>query len=263
MAREALLGEELAKALRAVRMVVARGEPLSSKRLLAVGAREALAVIGQVLVAHATRRDHFGALGALGRIRLLVARHAEDLVVLRYEALRADRRCACEAQEAILVELLTFVLHLFHAWLEDLGAFVTPRGESLIVALGTVKSLILGAERLIDERYLADVAEEALLVPVLVLVGEVFRIGAYFLIALFARVGEQRLVALYTIRVLLFEDVARARQRLVAVEAIEVLRVKVLIAVCSSHAVTCCSRVFAVEDQLSYKTIISLFDRFF
>lgn len=250
MAREALLGEELAKALRAVGMVIARGEPLSSKRLLAVGAREALAVIGQILVAHAARRDHFGALGALGRVRLLVARHAEDLVVLRYEALRADWRCTCEAQEAVLVELLSFVLHLFHAWLEDLRALVTPRSESLIVALGTVKSLILGAERLIDERYLAHVAEEALLVPVLVLVGEVLRIGADFLVALFARVGEQRLVALYTIGMLLFEDVARTRQRLVAVEAVEVLRVKVLIAVCSSHAVTCCcSRVFAVEDQ--------------
>lgn len=137
---------------------------------------------------------------------------------------------------------------------------MVPRGESLIVALGTVKSLILGAERLIDERYLAHMAEEALLVPVLVLVGEVLRIGADFLVALFASVGEQRLVALYTIGMLLFEDVARARQRLVAVEAVEVLRVKVLIAVCSSHAVTsCCSRVFAVEDQLSYKTIISLF----
>lgn len=138
---------------------------------------------------------------------------------------------------------------------------VVPRSESLIVALGTVKSLILGAERLIDERYLADMAEEALLVPVLVLVWKVLRIGADFLVALFARVGEQRLVALYAIGVFLFEDVARARQRLVAVEAVEVLRVKVLIAVCSSsHAVTCCcSRVFAVEDQLSYKTIISLF----
>lgn len=106
-------------------------------------------------------------------------------------------------------------------------------------------------------------AEEALLVPVMILVGEVLRIGADFLVALFARVGEQRLVALYTIGMLLFEDVARARQRLVAVEAVEVLRVKVLIAVCSSHAVTCCSRVFAVEDQLSYKTIISLFVRYF
>lgn len=124
VASEAFLGEKLAEAVRTVGVVVAGRESLAGERLLTVGACEALAVVGRVLVAHAALRDHLDALVALGRVRLLVARHAKDLVVFRYEALGADRRRAREAQETVLVELLTFVLHFFHAGLEYLCTFV-------------------------------------------------------------------------------------------------------------------------------------------
>lgn len=126
MASEAFLGEELAKTIGTIRVVVARREALTGQRLLTVGARETLAVIGRVLVADAALRDHLVALVALGRVGLLVARHAEDLVVLRYETLRADGRGTREAKETVLMELLTLVLHFFHAGLEYLRTFVTP-----------------------------------------------------------------------------------------------------------------------------------------
>lgn len=72
----------------------------------------------------------------------------------------------------------------------------------MIVAFAAVESVVLGAERLVHERYLAHVTEKALLVPVLVLVGQVLRVGADLFAAFFARVGEQLLVALDAVRML-------------------------------------------------------------
>lgn len=58
-------------------------------------------------------------------------------------------------------------------WLEDLIAFVAARGELLVVALAAVQLFVLATERLVDERRLAHRAEEALLMPVSIVVGEI------------------------------------------------------------------------------------------
>ena len=60
--------------------------------------------------------------GALLRVVLLVAGHANDVHVARDEALVADGLLALEAQEARLVPLLALVLELLHARLEHLLA---------------------------------------------------------------------------------------------------------------------------------------------
>ena len=146
---KALLGEQFAEALRTVGVIVTRRKSLTSQRLLTIRAIEALAMKRLILVGDTALRNHLGALGTLGGEILLVARYTVDLVVLGYEALRAYCRITCEAQEAVLVELLTLVLHLLHAGLEDLRAFVTARGERLIVAFATVKRLVFGAERFV------------------------------------------------------------------------------------------------------------------
>ena len=52
------LGEELGKAVRAVGELLPRGEPLARQRLGAVGAGEALPVVGRVTVGHAPAGDN-------------------------------------------------------------------------------------------------------------------------------------------------------------------------------------------------------------
>ena len=56
---------------------------------------------------------------------------------------------------------------------EDVAAAVTTRGEVVVMAVSAVELVVLGGERLIDERVEAVTALEAFLVPVLVLVRQV------------------------------------------------------------------------------------------
>lgn len=80
--------------------------------------------------------------------------------------------------------------------------------------------------------------EEALLMPVLLLVGQVLGVGANFAFALLARVGEELFVAADAVWLFILENVAAACQGFVTVVAAEMISVKVLI-----H----CSCVLAVE----------------
>lgn len=207
VAREAFLGEQLAKTLRTVWVIVSRREALARQRLLTIGAREAFSMIRLILVRDAALRYDFDALGALRGKVILVARHAVDFILFRYEALGADGLRAGEAEETVLVELLALVLHLLHARLENLRALVASGRKRLIVALATVKLIVLVAERLVNERQLAHIAKEALLVPVLLLVGEVFGVGADLFLALLARMREQLLVAFDAVRILVLQYV--------------------------------------------------------
>lgn len=167
-------------------------------------------MIGLILVANSALRDHLGAFRTLGRIGLFITGHTEYLIIFWYEAFGANGRVARETEEAILVELLSLVFHFFHAGLEYLRALVASRRERLIVALATVERVVFRAERLVDERQLAHVTKEALLVPVGILIREVFGVGADFLLTFLTRVGELRFVAFYAVRMLVLEDVARA-----------------------------------------------------
>ena len=58
---------------------------------------------------------------------------------------------------------------------EDLAAAVAARGELGVIAGAAVDVLRLGAELLVHQRHPALVAQEACLVPVLVLVAQVLR----------------------------------------------------------------------------------------
>jgi hypothetical protein len=123
-------------------------------------------------------------------------------------------------------------------WFEYLSAFVASRGERLIVALATIKQFVLRAERLVNERQLANIAKKALLVPMFFLVGQIFRVGANLFLAFFAVVGKQLFVAGNAMRMLVFEYVTRASQRFVAMPATKMISMIILI-----H----CSCVLAVE----------------
>ena len=58
---------------------------------------------------------------------------------------------------------------------KDVSAAVAPRSEVVVMAVGAVELLVLGGERLVDERAATVAAVEALLVPVPVLVRQILQ----------------------------------------------------------------------------------------
>ena len=165
--------EEFPKAGSTVGLVLARCEPLASQGLAAVGAGEALPVPGVVAVGHPAGGDHLAALDALGGELVLVAAGAVDVVLLGDEGLGADGVGADAAGEALLVPLPGLVLHLLHPSFENISAGVASRGELCVVARTAVDAVSLGAELLVHQAGPALVAQEAGLVPVLLLVGQI------------------------------------------------------------------------------------------
>lgn len=182
-----------------------------------------------VLVGHSTLSDDLVALDATSGELLLVAAGAEDLLLPRDEALGADGRLADYAAEALLVPLARLVLHLLGSSAEDLSAAVAAGSELRVIAVAAVDLVYLGAELLVHQRHAALGAQEARLVPVLVLVGQILGVDSDDLVALLASVGEDALVALDAVGVVIAQHVALARQRLVALPAAEVPRVPVLV----------------------------------
>merc|ERR1712233_8638 len=140
---KATLREELAEAVRTVRLVIPGGESLSSQGLLAVGAGEAFPMPGVVAVSHTSLRDHLAALDALCGKLLLVTLGAVDVVLLRNEALGADGVLAGAADEALLVPLTSLILHLLHTSLEHISTSVTASGKLGVIAGTAVDSVSL------------------------------------------------------------------------------------------------------------------------
>lgn len=240
-ARRAALSEEFSEAVSAVGFLVAGSEPLASQRGVAVGAREALAVPRLVLVGHAALRDDLVALNAASSELVFVAAGAVDLLLPGNEAPGANGVLADHAAEALLVPLPRLVLHLLGSSTEHFTAAITAASKLGIVAVAAVDLVELGAELLVYQRDAALGAQEAGLVPVLVFVRQVLRVDTDGLVAFLAAVGEDALVALDAVRVLIAEDVALAGQRLVALPAAEVTAVPVLV-----HRLG----VFATENKL-------------
>jgi len=213
------LGEQLAETIRTVRLVIAGGEPLPCQGLLAVCAGEALPVPGIVPVGHSTLGDHLAALDALCSKLLLIALGAVDVVFLGYEALGADGVLAGTADEALLVPLPGLVLHLLHTSLEDVPTAVAPGGELCVVAGTTVDPVSLGPELLVHQARPALVTEEAGLMPVLLLVGQVLGVDPDDLPALVAVIREHILVTLDTVGVIVPQNISVSSKTVVAVMA--------------------------------------------
>jgi len=225
----ALLGVQIAVAVGAVWRVILGRELLLRQLLVAVVADEALAMPRLVLVGHTPLVDHPTTLGALLGKLLLVAGHAAGLLLARDEALVADWLTAHHAREALLVHLLPLVLKLLHTSLKRLGTGITPSCEVVIMAVCTEDLVVLGGERLIDERLLALETLETKLVPVVLLVGQILVVGSDGFLALLAVVGEEFLVAGDAVGVLLLENVAARDQLLVAVLAGKMVLVVVVL----------------------------------
>lgn len=166
----AALGKQLAEAVGTIRLVIPGGEALAGQGSVAVGAREALSVPGFVLVCHAPGSDDLATLDTTCSKLLLIASSAVYLQVPGDEALGTNGSLAHTTAETLLVPLSSLVLHLLVTCPEDLSTTVASRSKLGVVARTTEDLVHFGAELLVYEGHLALVAQEAFLVPVLVLV---------------------------------------------------------------------------------------------
>jgi len=172
-----------------------------------------------VLVSNPSLVDHSIALETPLGVLLLIARHADNLLVTWDETLASYWLQADLAAEALLMPLLALVLKLLHSSLEESSAPVTPGGEVVVMAVRAVEALVLEGEWSIHQRALTVATLEAPLVPMLLLVRQVLGVGADGGLAGLAAVGEQRLVALDAEGLLVAQDVAVAGEVQRAVEA--------------------------------------------
>jgi len=139
----ASLGKQFAEAVSTIRFVVSRGEPLSGQRLLAMCAGKAFPMPGVISVCYSTLGDYLTALDTFGSKLLLIALGTINVVLLGDEAFSADRVLAGTADEAFLVPLSGFVLHLLHPGLEYIATSVTSRSKLCIIAGATVDPVSL------------------------------------------------------------------------------------------------------------------------
>jgi hypothetical protein len=239
-ATAALLSKQVPKAVSAVGLVLTRGELLASKHLVAVAAGEAVTMPGSGLVGDATLVDHSIALHAALSILLFIAGHADHLLITGDEALVANGLLADLAAEALLMPLLALVLILLHTSAKDISAAVTASSKVVVMTVGAVELLILGGKGLVNQGVLAVAALEALLMPMLLFIRQILGVSANGRLALFASVGEEVLIALDAVRMLLAQDVPVPSEVQVAVEAAEVPAMPVLV-----HG----AGVFARKDQ--------------
>jgi hypothetical protein len=119
------------------------------------------------------------------------------------------------------VPLFPFVLELLHASSEKTATSIAPGGEIVVMTIRAVKFLVLAGERMIDQRLLAVRTLEAFLVPMTVFVRQVLRIGSDRSLAVFALIGEERLVAFDAEWFLVPQNVSVPDQIQVAVETCE------------------------------------------
>lgn len=181
-----------------------------------------------VLVCHTARGDDLGALNTAGGELLFVAASAVDLLFPGDETLSPDGSLAHHAAETFLVPLAGLVFHLLVTCSEDLSAPVAFCGKLRVVTGSAVDLLHLAAELLVYKRHLALLAQETLLVPMLVLIRQILGINTNDLVAVIAGIGEDALVATGAVRMVIFQDIALTSETLIALPTAEVFRVPVL-----------------------------------
>jgi len=172
-ARGAPFGKEFSEALGAVGFVLARCEPLTGQGLLAMSAREALAMPRIVAISDSALGDDFVTLDALSGKLVFVALCAINVVLLGNKRLGPDWLLAGAADKALFVPLTRLVFHLLHTGSEDIRASVTSGCKLSVVASSAVDPLGFGSELLVHQRGPALCANETVLMPMLLLVRQI------------------------------------------------------------------------------------------
>jgi len=150
-AADALLSKELSKALRAVRLLILGGELFSGQHLVALRAHEALAMPWGVLVGDSSLVDHPITLETPLSVLLLIARHADYLLVTWDETLAPYWLQANLAAEALLMPLLPLVFKFLHTRFKESTAAVASSRKVVVMTVGAVKLVILVGEGMIDQ----------------------------------------------------------------------------------------------------------------
>jgi hypothetical protein len=182
-----------------------------------------------VLVGHTTGRNNLLAFTASSCELFLVACSAVDVVIFGDKAFRSNCSFAQRTTETFVMPLFALVFHLFHARSENLATTVAPCGKGLVVAVSTEDPIILRPKWLVDQGNLALVAQEALFVPVFVLVGQVLGVNADGFAAIVARIRESFLIALDAIGMLVFKNIPLACECLITLPTAEMVAVPVLV----------------------------------
>jgi len=164
------LGEEFAEAVGTIRFVIPRCEPLAGKRLLTMGASEALPVPRVITISDSALSDDLIALDTLGGELFFITFGTVDVVLLWDERFGANGVFARAADETFLVPLTGLVLHLFHTCFEHIATSIASCGKLGVIAWATIDPVSLRAELFVDEAASAFVAQEASLMPVLLFV---------------------------------------------------------------------------------------------
>lgn len=172
-ALNALPGEQFSEAFGAEGFFVFRGKLLGRQESVAVHAGEAVAMERCVPVGDATFVDHSVALETALGVLLLVARNAGHFLVTWYETLHSDWLKTDLTAEALFVPLFASVFVFLHTRSEESSASVTFGGEVVVMAIGAEQLVFLVGERSVDERHVTIAAQEALLVPVFLLVRQI------------------------------------------------------------------------------------------
>lgn len=196
------LGKQLTVTVDTERFLVVRREFLAGQILCALSARETFLVPRSFLESHSSFTDHLVALFASMAEVLCETGFAVDGSIARNETLVHYQLVTGAAFETGLVPFLAFEFVLFHPGAKYLFAGVASGGELVVVTFGAEEPVVDGGELSTAQRTTTFDAEEALLMPVLVLVGQILIPGPDDRLALGTDVGEQRLVALDAVRLL-------------------------------------------------------------
>jgi len=149
-AADALLSKQISEALCAVRFLILRRELLPGQHLVTLGADEALAVPGGVLVRYASLINHSIALETPLGILFLIAWYTDYFLVTWYKTLASYWLHADLATEALLMPLLPLVLKLFHSSFEKSTTPIAPCREIVVMTISTIKPVVLVGERMIN-----------------------------------------------------------------------------------------------------------------
>jgi len=213
------LGKQFAKAVGAVRFVIARGEPLACQRLLTVCASEALSMPRIVTVGDTSLGDNLAALDTLGGKLLLVALGTVDIVLLGDEGLCANWVLASAADETLLVPLAGLVFHFLHTCFKNIPTAITTSGELSIIARSAVDSVSFGSKLLVNKTGPALVAQEASFMPMLLLVGEVLGVNPNNFAAFIAVICKYVFITFNAVWVVIPQDVPVTGKAVVAMMA--------------------------------------------
>jgi len=149
-AADALLSKQFSEALGTERLLILRGKLLPGQHLVTLGADEALAMPGGVLVRNASLVNHSIALETPLSVLLLVARYTDYFLVTWYKTLASYWLPADLATETLLMPLLTLVLKLLHSSSKQSTAPVTPSREVVVMTISAVQLIVFVRERMIN-----------------------------------------------------------------------------------------------------------------